>query len=246
MNKQNGFSAVEALLVIIIAGIIGGVGYFVWHSQKLAEKNYSEAESSSSSSVETKPSKDRIYDCDLKNQELPKFAFNKGCFIITIPVTWTIQQFDAGGNTYGLEKFTKDDTNFSFSSLGDVGKVTNKVNNFGGSLYIYDDSNAANSKLQHPEDGTVKQLKNGLRVWTTNSTRTEVDGSTVKTQCPIMYVVSGNVTEKRLANGRYLAFNGSFCWAKGLSSDLPYEQQVNSQEFKDAYAMLESITFIKK
>jgi hypothetical protein len=246
MKKQDGFSVVEALLVIIIAGIIVGAGYFVWHSQKQAEKNYSEAESSSRSSVETKPSKDKIYDCNLDKQTLPKFAFNKGCFIISFPSNWTIQQFDAAGNTYGVGNFTQNDTNFAFSSLGDVSKVTTKVNNFGGSLYIYDDSNAANSKLQHPEDGTVKQLKNGLRVWITNSKRTEVDGSMVETKCPIMYVVSGNVTEKRLANGRYLAFNGSFCWAKGLSSDLPYEQQINGQEFKDAYAMLESITFSKK
>jgi hypothetical protein len=246
MKKQDGFSAVEALLVVVIAGIIVGAGYFVWHSQKLADKNYSEAESSSNASVETKPSKDKVYDCNLEKQTLPKFAFNKGCFIISFPANWTIQQFDASGNTFGIGNFTQNDTNFSFSSLGDVSKSANKVNNFGGSLYIYDDSNAANSKLQHPEDGSVKQLKNGLRVWITNSTRTEVDGSTVKTQCPIMYVVSGNVTEKRLANGRYLAFNGGYCWAKGMSSDLPYEQQINSQEFKDAYAMLESITFFKK
>jgi prepilin-type N-terminal cleavage/methylation domain-containing protein len=246
MKKQDGFSVVEVLLVIIIAGIISGAGYFVWHSQKQAEKNYSEAESTSSSRVETKPSKDKIYDCNLDKQTLPKFAFNKGCFIISFPANWTIQQFDAAGNTYGFGNFTQNDTNFSFSSLGDVGKVTNKVNNFGGSLYIYDDSNAANSRLQHPEDGSIKQLKNGLSVWITNSKRTEVDGSTVETKCPIMYVVSGSVTEKRLANGRYLAFNGGFCWSKGLSSDLPYEQQINSQEFKDAYAMLESITFSKK
>src|SRR5438128_629661 len=113
MNKQNGFSAVEALLVIIIAGLIGGAGYFVWHSQKQAEKNYSEAESTSSSSVEIKPSKDKIYDCNLGKQTLPKFAFNKGCFIINFPANWTIQQFDAAGNTYGVGKFTQDDTNFS-------------------------------------------------------------------------------------------------------------------------------------
>jgi hypothetical protein len=50
----------------------------------------------------------------------------------------------------------------------------------------------------------------------------------------------------QLTNDRYLSINGGFCWAKGLSSDLPYEQQINSQEFKEAYAMLESITFIKK
>jgi hypothetical protein len=31
-----------------------------------------------------------------------------------------------------------------------------------------------------------------------------------------------------------------------MSTNLPYDQQINSKEFKDAYAMLESITFFKK
>lgn len=33
-NNQKGFSAVEGLLILVIVGIIGGVGYFVYNSQK--------------------------------------------------------------------------------------------------------------------------------------------------------------------------------------------------------------------
>jgi Tfp pilus assembly protein PilE len=39
---QQGFSAVEGLLIVIIIGMLGGVGYYVWHSQKQVDKTYSQ------------------------------------------------------------------------------------------------------------------------------------------------------------------------------------------------------------
>ena len=40
MNKnQSGFSAVEALLILIIVGILGFTGYFVWHAKQSADKS---------------------------------------------------------------------------------------------------------------------------------------------------------------------------------------------------------------
>jgi type II secretory pathway pseudopilin PulG len=44
---QEGFSALEALLVVIIVGMLGGVGYYVWHSQQQADKTYSQTANSS-------------------------------------------------------------------------------------------------------------------------------------------------------------------------------------------------------
>ncbi len=38
MSGQKGFSAVEGLLVIVIAGIVGFTGWFVWHSQQSTNK----------------------------------------------------------------------------------------------------------------------------------------------------------------------------------------------------------------
>jgi hypothetical protein len=243
---QGGYSVVETLLVLIITGIIGGVGYFVWHSQKQAEKNYSEAEKSSSPGVEVKPSKDKIYDCDLAKQTLPKFAFNKGCFTITFPTSWTIQQYQGSSGVIDVKDFSQNDTNLFFSTTGNIDAPTAKINNFGGGLLIYDDSAAQTNKLPNPQDGTYKKLKNGLSIWTTNKMRTEVDGSQVNTLCPTIYIASGGVTEQRLPNGRYIGFNGTFCWGQGLKSNMTYDQQINSQEFKDAVAMLQSISFHTK
>jgi Tfp pilus assembly protein PilE len=41
-RPQNGFSAIEALLVVIIVGMLGGVGWYVWHSQQQVDKTYSQ------------------------------------------------------------------------------------------------------------------------------------------------------------------------------------------------------------
>jgi hypothetical protein len=60
MKKLNnmGFSAVEALLILVVIGILGFTGWFVYHSQKLATKDYSSQSSIQTSSTKksTEPS----------------------------------------------------------------------------------------------------------------------------------------------------------------------------------------------
>jgi hypothetical protein len=46
-KNENGFSVVEALLIVIIVGMLGGVGYYVWHSQAQVDKTYSQTANSS-------------------------------------------------------------------------------------------------------------------------------------------------------------------------------------------------------
>jgi hypothetical protein len=41
-NRQKGFSAVEGLLIVIISGMLGGVGWYVIHSQQQVDKTYSQ------------------------------------------------------------------------------------------------------------------------------------------------------------------------------------------------------------
>jgi Tfp pilus assembly protein PilE len=45
--SQKGFSAVEGLLIVIILGMLGGVGYYVYNSQKQVDKTYSQTANSS-------------------------------------------------------------------------------------------------------------------------------------------------------------------------------------------------------
>lgn len=45
-THQSGFAVVEALLVIIILGLLGFTGWFVWHSKQVANKTFTEASKS--------------------------------------------------------------------------------------------------------------------------------------------------------------------------------------------------------
>jgi hypothetical protein len=60
-TNEDGFSAVEAILILIVVAIIGFAGWFVWHSQQATSKtldaaNNSSAASSSKQSTTSKPS----------------------------------------------------------------------------------------------------------------------------------------------------------------------------------------------
>lgn len=39
--RQKGFAVVETILILVIATLIGGTGYYVWHSNQEASKSYS-------------------------------------------------------------------------------------------------------------------------------------------------------------------------------------------------------------
>lgn len=39
-NSESGFSAIEALLILVVVGILGFTGWFVYHSQKAANEDY--------------------------------------------------------------------------------------------------------------------------------------------------------------------------------------------------------------
>jgi hypothetical protein len=46
-KNQEGFSVVEGLLIVVIVGMLGGVGWYVWHSQQQVDKTYSQTSNSS-------------------------------------------------------------------------------------------------------------------------------------------------------------------------------------------------------
>src|ERR1700741_3295894 len=58
-EKQNGFGIVEGLLIFIIVSLIGGTGWYVWHSKQSADKTYSTAGTTSSSIASTATKKKR-------------------------------------------------------------------------------------------------------------------------------------------------------------------------------------------
>src|SRR5689334_13162813 len=49
--NQKGFSVVEALLILVVLGILGFTGWFVYHAKQSSDKNYSAASTSDSSNA---------------------------------------------------------------------------------------------------------------------------------------------------------------------------------------------------
>lgn len=53
-TNQKGFSVIEGLLILVIVGLIGGIGWYVWQSNKSTGKNQSASNSSNSSGAQQK------------------------------------------------------------------------------------------------------------------------------------------------------------------------------------------------
>jgi type II secretory pathway pseudopilin PulG len=56
-KKQNGFTVVEGLLVLVIIGLIGFVGWYVWNAKDKTDKNLNSAASTSASADKTAANK---------------------------------------------------------------------------------------------------------------------------------------------------------------------------------------------
>jgi len=55
LRNSLGFSAVEALLILVVVGILGFSGWFVYHSQKVANKDYNYSSSAASKTATVNP-----------------------------------------------------------------------------------------------------------------------------------------------------------------------------------------------
>src|SRR5204862_168293 len=56
-KNQSGFAAIEAVLILVIVGIIGGTGYFVWHAKQNADKSLDAANESAQGVAESTAAK---------------------------------------------------------------------------------------------------------------------------------------------------------------------------------------------
>jgi hypothetical protein len=61
-KTQAGFAAIEAILILVILSIIGGVGYYVLHSANTANKNLSNVDSSSATKTKIQAQSIKSFD----------------------------------------------------------------------------------------------------------------------------------------------------------------------------------------
>jgi Tfp pilus assembly protein PilW len=113
-RNQKGFSAVEGLLIVIIIGMLGGVGYYVWHANRQANNTLDTA-AKVSQNAPTVTSKTQNKGANKpKNLEISEYK-------IKVPLSSTIQDayyLDVKGKNpapigaivFGLHSFDSDKT----------------------------------------------------------------------------------------------------------------------------------------
>lgn len=94
-------------------------------------------------------------------------------------------------------------------------------------------------------NGTVTTLPSGSLIWEQNEAISLREGSP-QISCPELQVISKNSAGEvhfsvPLANGKYLAVQGSFCWNERSAPTYSYQQQLTSSEWLTAKDILDSL-----
>ncbi len=77
--SQNGFTAVEGLLILVIVGIIGGVGWFVWNNRSAGVKPAADKSSQSIKAVSAKDTTKTFSYSYPSSWKLQKFVWQDCC-----------------------------------------------------------------------------------------------------------------------------------------------------------------------
>ena len=98
-RNQQGFSALHVLLVIIILGIVGGTGYYVWQSTSNANDLLSTSDSTNTNAN----TKEAAKDCDIDGSMKAKMVSSpKQEISFCAPYGWNMFGMDAGDGTGGV------------------------------------------------------------------------------------------------------------------------------------------------
>ncbi len=91
--------------------------------------------------------------------------------------------------------------------------------------------------------GTTQKLSNGVNVWTASLANSK--GARPSSVCPEMQLINANATHLSyaLSNGQYLALNGGYCESRNDVPTASYDQQLTSENWKTALAIISSLQF---
>lgn len=104
IRNQRGMGAVEVLLILVVVGILGFTGYFVWHSQQSTSKTLDQtAKTDSSASApatsQTKTAAPKMLSATMDPSIGKQISFS-------YPDTWKLDKGALQHNPYTVQKFT--------------------------------------------------------------------------------------------------------------------------------------------
>jgi hypothetical protein len=223
MKKQDGFSAVEGLLILVIIGVISGFGYFVYRAKP---KTVEQASSTDTYQAQTTP-----------KEGYKRFTMDIGKFTFDFPSTWHI--YSNGIDIMENPKSSEPEVCL-FSN-----KRTEYTNNFGMCIAATDNRlYESHRSFDEYTNGTIQELANGIEVWEQKKNIVMATGAET-VDCPTIGVTSNKKFGILLSNNKYLNFTGSYCWGQDVSTTYTYEQIKVSNEYKEALKTLSSIQFKK-
>ena len=143
-KNQKGFSLIEGLLILVIVGLLGGVGWYVWQS---SEKTKQSLENVSTVDLKTPVSSTKEDSTKVNKKE---YKDDKRTFKFTYPFDWTLKVEDAPADSYdGQQK--RRTVIIKSPDYASTQSVIEEVNK--GSVITV---NAANTELTEPVKSSLE------------------------------------------------------------------------------------------
>jgi prepilin-type N-terminal cleavage/methylation domain-containing protein len=222
--NQKGFSVVEVVIVLVVVGLIGGVGFMVYknHNKKAVTNSAATTTSTKPTTTETKPATKADPYAGWKS-----FTSNAGGFSLKYPADWTITDNTAGSNeeqAFLLQSPDKD---------------------YGSVLLAFDVLNKTQEGTlpQYTVDSSVQNLSNGFRIWTDKMKWSSKSyNNNQEFDCArLRFLDKSANSDVTLANSKYLSSQGGFCMNQNSYTTKSYQEQLTSQEIQDSLKIYTSL-----
>jgi len=173
--------------------------------------------------VTTKSTEDKIiYDND-PYADWNYYTSGLGGFVFRHPEAWFLTGW-RDGQAVDEFSFNGQEEKLEFTAKSNL-EITE--NNF--KLIITINSRRPDAADTPYSSGTFKKLVNGLTVWKD------------RTGCATLRIGTDSTFSKLLKNDTYLSAEGGFCLGEGMTTSYNYKEQVSSNEWATAEAIIASI-----
>lgn len=233
-RNQKGFSAVEGILVLVILGIVGFTGNFVWHAKESSDKNLTINNSTTPTfKKQTKPSAPNT-----KSQASLTMIKSSDGFSFSYPSNgWDVTAYGTDENVNGGQVAPSDPTAVQWRITKSVADDNASLNAMCVDITTSTVSNAGISYTSSPGK-IVSSGNSNLQIWRINDTSNNPNqnyGAVTVLESP----GSGYV---KLTNGKAVTAFASFVCAQKMTTTYTYNQQITNQDYLSGIDILKSLS----
>lgn len=235
-----GFSVIETLLILVVVGILGFTGWYVYHAKQTSNKDYSAAASSTVPTYKKKTSTNTTTTPSANTSSMytgwHTYSSKLGGFTLKYPAGWSVVGFQSGNVVTGNQLNGNENEIY----ISEYSEAT-RENNLGVTVNLTTSEPAVTPYDTYP-NGTTEKLSNELTLWQEKQSVNYATGPATDT-CPMLNIGTDKSYSFQLGNGKYLAISGSYCWAQGMNTNYSYQQQLASSAWGNAVNIIKSVSF---